>query len=65
MPVRDAIELVNYLVEVTCGFVRFAEGAPTAAPPIDIASITLHEGFKWVKRKHYYSADLNPSPPSP
>lgn len=59
MPVQDAVDLVHYLVDVTCGFVRFADGAPTVAPPIDVASITLHEGFKWIRRKHYYQADLN------
>lgn len=62
MPIQDAIDLVEYLVDVTAGFVRFAPGAPTVAPPIDVAAITVHEGFQWVKRKHYYSAELNPEP---
>jgi hypothetical protein len=25
-----------------------------------IAAITKHEGFKWVKRKHYYNRAINP-----
>lgn len=60
MPIQDAIDLVKYLADVTVGFVRFKQGAPTVAPPIDIAAITRHQGFKWVTRKHFYSPDLNP-----
>ncbi|HEX2208974.1 MAG TPA: hypothetical protein VHG93_14950 [Longimicrobium sp.] len=60
MPIQDAIDLVKYLADVTVGYVRFKEGAPTVAPPIDIAAITRHQGFKWVERKHYYRPELNP-----
>ena len=60
MPVQDAIDLVRYLAEVTVGYVRFKQGAPTVAPPIDVAAITRHQGFKWVSRKHFYSPELNP-----
>jgi hypothetical protein len=59
MPVQDAVDLVEYLVQVTIGYVRFTPGPPTVAPPIDIAAITKHENFKWVKRKHYFSAEFN------
>ena len=27
--------------------------------PIEIATITKHEGFKWITRKHYYSPEFN------
>lgn len=59
MPIQDGIDLVRYLAEVTTGFVRFMPEPTTVAPPIDLAAITLHEGFRWVSRKHYYSAELN------
>lgn len=59
MPIQDAIDLVKYLADVTVGYVRFKQGAPTVAPPIDIAAITRHQGFKWVERKHYYRQELN------
>lgn len=61
MPIQDGIDLVRYLVEVTTGFVRFMPEPTTVAPPVDLAAITLHEGFRWVSRKHYYSTELNPS----
>ena len=63
MPIQDAIDLAKYMVDVTIGFVRFAPGAPTVAEPVDIAAITKHEGFRWVRRKHYYSLELNPGLP--
>jgi hypothetical protein len=59
MPIQDGIDLVRYLIEVTAGFVRFLAKPNTVAPPIDIAAITLHEGFRWVDRKHYYRSELN------
>jgi hypothetical protein len=59
MPIQDAIDLVHYLIDVTIGFVRFAPGPATVAQPIDSAAITRHEGFRWVRRKHYYSQELN------
>ena len=65
MPVQDAIDLVEYLIHVTIGWIRFRPGASTVAPPIDLAAITLHERFRWVRRKHYYSVELNPPPLSP
>ncbi|HYH83583.1 MAG TPA: hypothetical protein VEX86_27560 [Longimicrobium sp.] len=60
MPMQDAIDLVKYWADVVVGYVRFAPGAPSVAPPIDLATITVHEGFRWVARKHYFSAELNP-----
>ncbi len=59
MPIQDAIDLVHFLIDVTCGYVRFAPGPATVAEPIDSAAITRHEGFRWVRRKHYYSQTLN------
>lgn len=60
MPIQDAIDLVDFLANTTCGFMRFMPGHPTVAGPIDLAAITKHEQFKWVRRKHYYPIDRNP-----
>lgn len=60
MPFQDAIELAEYLVETTIGFKRFGPGAQTVGGPVELAAITRFEGFKWVKRKHYYDSRLNP-----
>jgi len=64
MPLQDAIDLVKYMVDVTVGFVRFIPGPPTVAEPTDVAAITKHEGFRWVRRKHYFSQALNPHLPA-
>jgi hypothetical protein len=60
MPIQDAIDLAMFLVDVAIKFSRFAPGAPTVGGPIEVAAITKHEGFKWVRRKFYYQAKYNP-----
>jgi len=60
MPIQDAIDLANFLVETTTQFTRFAPGPATVGGPTEIATITKHEGFKWIKRKHYFNTILNP-----
>jgi hypothetical protein len=59
MPIQDAIDLAEFLVDATIKFSKFRPGAPTVGGPIEIAAITKHEGFKWVRRKHYYSGTYN------
>ena len=60
MPFQDALDLGEFLVDLTIRLTRFMPGPPTVGGPIEVAGITKHEGFKWVKRKHYYQGDLNP-----
>lgn len=60
MPIQDAIDLAEFLVDLTAKFIRFQEGAQTVGGPIEIATITKHEDFKWVKRKHFYKRELQP-----
>lgn len=59
MPIQDAIDLAEFLVDVTIKFVRFCPGSATVGGPIEVVAITKHEGFKWIKRKRYYSEALN------
>ncbi|MEV6597312.1 hypothetical protein AB0M36_10665 [Actinoplanes sp. NPDC051346] len=60
MPVGEVIDLADFLVDATIKFVRFSPGHAVVGGPIEIAVLTRHEGFKWVKRKHHYPASLNP-----
>lgn len=60
MPIQDAVDLAEFLVNLTIGYSRFSPGAPTVGGPIEIAAITKHEHFKWVRRKHYFNDKLNP-----
>lgn len=60
MPLQDAIDLAEFMVDMTIKFSRFRPGAPTVGGPIEIAAISKHEGFRWIKRKYYFNRDLNP-----
>lgn len=59
MPIQDAIDLVDFLVDTAKRYYRFLPGADTVGGDTDIAAVTRHEQFKWVKRKHFYPAHLN------
>lgn len=59
MPVQDAIDLADYLVKVAKGFSAFSPGMNVVGGETDIAVVTRHEGFKWVRRKHFYDRRLN------
>lgn len=60
MPVRDAIDLAVFLVETTKCYFRFLPGADIVGGDTDVAVVTKYEGFKWIRRKHFYSPTLNP-----
>lgn len=59
MPVQDAIALADFLVRTTKEYVRFLPGADVVGGDTDLATVTKHEGFKWIRRKHYYKRELN------
>lgn len=65
MPIQDAIDLADFLVDTTKRFVRFQLGADTVGGETDICVVTKHEGFKWIRRKHYFRPELNPIGGSP
>jgi hypothetical protein len=60
MPLQDAIDLAEFMVDLTVKFSRFTPGAPTVGGPIEIAAISKHEGFRWIQRKYYFTRELNP-----
>jgi hypothetical protein len=60
MPIQDVIDLAEFFVNLAIGYSRFSPGASSVGGPIEIAAITKHESFKWVRRKHYFSAKFNP-----
>jgi hypothetical protein len=59
MPIQDTIDLAEWLVEIAIMFSRFSPGAPVVGGPIESAAITKHEGFKWIRRKHYFQKEFN------
>ncbi|GIP14410.1 hypothetical protein J40TS1_00520 [Paenibacillus montaniterrae] len=59
MPIQDAIDLAEYLIDTTIKFVKYTPGHQTVGGPIEISVITRYEGFKWIKRKHFYDTKIN------
>lgn len=60
MPIQDAINLAEFLVHTAINWATYRPGPSTVGGPIEVAAITKHEGFRWVKRKYYFEARLNP-----
>ncbi|QOG06410.1 hypothetical protein IGS74_18075 [Aureimonas sp. OT7] len=60
MPKPELARMAEALIEVTSLKRRISHGMETVAGPIDVAVISQSEGFVWVKRKHYFKAELNP-----
>jgi hypothetical protein len=59
MPKPDLAAFAESLVTVTSMMRKASIGPETVGGPIDVAIISRHEGFVWVKRKHYFDAKLN------
>ena len=60
MPVQDAINLADFMVDLTKKYLAFSPGSNSVAGETDIAVVTRHERFKWIRRKHHYPLNLNP-----
>jgi len=50
MPLQDAADLVEFMLQVGCGFERFREGSPQIGGELDIAVVSQF-GIHWFKRK--------------
>ena len=50
-PVRDLAEFASTLVGVQSARAAFSQDNPTVGGPIDVATITRHEGFQWLRKK--------------
>ena len=55
----DLARMAEALVELTSIKRKVTAGMETVGGPIDVAVISKSEGFVWVKRKHYFSPELN------
>lgn len=60
MPKLEIIELAEALVSITAIERKATADEGTVGGPIDVAFVTKHEGFVWIKRKHYFDPALNP-----
>lgn len=55
MPIHDAIELCRFLVQTSINYAKFSRGPQTVGGPIEIATITKQDGFKWIQRNDHFS----------
>ena len=60
LPKDELAAMAESLVNLTKFRRRVTNVRETVGGPIDVAVITKGDGFVWVKRKHYFSPDLNP-----
>lgn len=56
---EDIADLAENLIYMTSMKRHVSPFAETVGGPIDVAIISKGDGFIWVKRKHYFSAELN------
>ncbi|KAF0816571.1 hypothetical protein KIS4809_4638 [Bacillus sp. ZZV12-4809] len=59
MPIADVIDLAEYFIDLTTKYVKYSPGIQSVGGPVEIASITKHEGYKWIKRKLYFNKSIN------
>lgn len=60
MPKPEIARMAEALIELTSIKRRVSRGMETVREPIDVAIISRGDGFVWIKRKHYFDAQLNP-----
>jgi hypothetical protein len=60
LPKDELAAMAEALVNLTKFRRRVTPTRETVGGPVDVAIITKGDGFVWIKRKHYFSAELNP-----
>ncbi len=59
MPLGDAVEYAEWVIQTVVGRFRFAIGAELCGGPIDIATITRKGGFQWLRTKQLFVRRAN------
>lgn len=59
LPKDELAAMAEALVNLTAFKRKMTVGMETVGGPIDVAVISKGDGFVWVKRKHYFPAELN------
>ena len=60
LPKEELADMAEALVNLTSLKRRVSLDQETVGGPVDIAVISKGDGFVWIKRKHYFDAELNP-----
>ena len=59
MPKAELAHMAEALVNITSTKRRYSAEKETVGGPIDVAVISKGDGFIWIKRKHYFDAEIN------
>lgn len=59
MPKQELASMAESLINLTSMKRKVSMEKETVGGPIDVAVISKGEGFVWIKRKHYFSRELN------
>jgi hypothetical protein len=60
LPKDELAAMAESLVNLTSFKRKVTMESETVGGPIDVAVISKGDGFIWIKRKHYFKAELNP-----
>lgn len=60
LPKEELAHMAEALVNLTSIKRRVSTEKETVGGPVDVAVISKGDGFVWIKRKHYFSPELNP-----
>lgn len=60
LPTLELAGIAEALVNLTSFKRHVTRQAETVGGPIDVAVISRGDGFIWIKRKHYFTKELNP-----
>jgi len=60
LPKDELASMAEALINLTSLKRRWSIERETVGGPIDVAVISKGDGFIWIKRKHYFKAELNP-----
>lgn len=59
LPKKDMAYMAESLVNLTAFKRKISDDSESVGGPIDVAVISKTDGFIWIKRKHYFSLELN------
>ena len=60
LPKNELAEMAESLVTLTSQKRKISLEEETVGGPIDVAVISKGDGYIWLKRKHYFTSELNP-----
>ncbi|MCW5696847.1 MAG: hypothetical protein KIS96_08960 [Bauldia sp.] len=61
LPVSELGVVAETFLSVAQMHKKINPGAETVGGPVDVAVISKGDGFIWIRRKHYFDRDLNPT----